>query len=520
MASKVKKISKKDSEKTNRKNFQEGLARMAMAEGLTYDDILLVPQYSEILPREINITSFLTKKIKLNVPIISAAMDTVTETAMAIAMAEAGGIGIIHKNMTIEEQAEQVRKVKRSESGMIHNPVTLEGDALLKEALALMQENKIGGIPIVDKNMKLLGILTNRDLRFQKDLEIPVSEIMTPAKDGAGKTNLITGHLGTSLVEAEKILTKYKVEKLPLVDKQNKLIGLITYKDIMKVKSRPNSCRDHFGRLRVGAAVGVTENTLERVRALVRNGVDVIVIDTAHGHSKGVIEMLKKIKKEFPKVEVIAGNIATAEAAWDLIKAGADAIKVGIGPGSICTTRVIAGVGFPQFSAVHEVAKAVKGSGIPIIADGGIRQTGDIPKALAAGASAVMAGSLFAGVEESPGETIILEARKYKTYRGMGSIEAMKQGSKDRYFQDTEDDIKKLVPEGIVGRVSFKGGLSEVIYQLVGGLRSGMGYCGAKDIKTLQKKAKFIRITQSGIEESHPHDVIITKEAPNYNLGN
>ena len=484
-------------------------ARENFEEGLTYDDVLLVPQYSEVLPREVDISSYLTKKIKLNVPIISAAMDTVTEATLAIAMAQEGGIGILHKNMTIEEQAKQVRKVKRSESGMIHDPITLKEGALLKEALKIMQENKIGGIPIVDKNMLLLGILTNRDLRFQKNLELPVSTIMT-------KTNLITGSIGTNLVEAEKILTKYKVEKLPLVDKQNKLIGLITYKDIMKVKSRPNSCRDHFGRLRVGAAVGVTADTLDRVRALEQNGVDVIVIDTAHGHSKGVIEMLKKIKKEFQKLEVIVGNVATAEGALDLIKAGADAIKVGIGPGSICTTRIIAGVGFPQFSAVYEVAKATKGSGIPIIADGGIRHTGDIPKAIAAGASSIMAGSLFAGVLESPGETIILEARKYKTYRGMGSIEAMQQGSKDRYFQDAEDDIKKLVPEGIVGRVSFKGDLSEVIYQLVGGLRSGMGYCGAKDIKTLQKKAKFIRITQSGIAESHPHDVIITKEAPNY----
>lgn len=488
-------------------------AKENFKEGLTYDDVLLVPQYSEVLPRNVDITSYLTKNIKLNVPIVSAAMDTVTEAALAIAMAQEGGIGIIHKNMTIEEQAKQVRKVKRSESGMIHDPITLPEGALVKEALVIMKENKIGGIPIVDKDMQLKGIITNRDLRFQKNLEVPVSNIMT-------KSNLITGSVGTNLIEAEKILTKHKVEKLPLVDKQNKLIGLITFKDIMKVKSRPNSCRDNFGRLRVGAAVGVTDDTLERVKMLTQNGVDVIVIDTAHGHSKGVIEMLKKIKKQFSKLEVIVGNIATGEAAKDLIKAGADAVKVGIGPGSICTTRVIAGVGFPQFSAVYEVAKAIKGSGIPIIADGGIRHTGDVGKAIAAGASSIMAGSLFAGVEESPGETIILDARKYKTYRGMGSIEAMQQGSKDRYFQDTEDDIKKLVPEGIVGRVSFKGGLSEVIYQLVGGLRAGMGYCGAKDIETLQKKAKFVRITHSGIEESHPHDVIITKEAPNYSIGN
>ncbi len=489
--------------KKERENFEESL---------TYDDVLLVPQYSEVLPRDVDITSNLTKKIKLNVPIISAAMDTVTEGAMAIAMAQEGGIGILHKNMTIASQAAEVRKVKRSESGMIHDPITLPESALLKEALKIMKENKIGGIPIVGKDMKLLGIITNRDLRFQKNLELPVGEIMT-------KKNLVTGSLGTDLIEAEKILTKYKVEKLPLIDKQNKLIGLITYKDIMKVKSRPNSCRDSFGRLRVGAAVGVTADTLERVRALAQNGVDAIVIDTAHGHSKGVIEILKKIKKMFPKLEVIVGNIATGEAARDLVKAGADAVKVGIGPGSICTTRIIAGVGFPQFSAVYEVARAIKGSGVPIIADGGIRHTGDIPKAIAAGASSVMAGSIFAGVEESPGETIILEARKYKTYRGMGSIEAMKQGSKDRYFQDMEDDIKKLVPEGIEGRVSFKGGLSEVVYQLVGGLRAGMGYCGAKDIDTLQKKAKFIRITQAGVTESHPHDVIITKEAPNYSIG-
>ena len=480
-------------------------------EGLTYNDVLLVPQYSEILPRNINITSHLTKKIKLNVPIISAAMDTVTESSMAIAMAEVGGIGIIHKNMTISKQAEEVRKVKRSESGMIQDPITLTENASLKEALEVMKKNKIGGIPIVDNNTNLKGILTNRDLRFQKNLKLPVKNVMT-------KTNLITSSLGTDLKEAEKILTKYKIEKLPLVDKQNKLVGLITYKDIMKVKSRPLSSRDNFGRLRVGAAVGVTGDTLERVEALYQNGVDAIIIDTAHGHSKGVIEMLKKIKKKFPKLEVIAGNIATAKGALDLIASGADAVKVGIGPGSICTTRVIAGVGYPQFQAVYEVAQALKGKNIPIIADGGIRNTGDIPKAIAAGASSVMIGSLFAGVEESPGETIIYESRKYKSYRGMGSIEAMEQGSKDRYFQDTEDDIKKLVPEGIVGRVSFKGNLEDVIYQLVGGLRAGMGYLGAKDIKSLQKNAKFVRITQNGIEESHPHDVIITKEAPNYNI--
>ncbi len=489
---------------TNSENFKEGL---------TYDDVLLVPQYSEVLPREVDITSHLTKKIKLHVPIISAAMDTVTEGAMAIAMAQEGGIGILHKNMSIEKQAAEVRKVKRSESGMIHDPITLIESTLLKEAVKIMQENRIGGIPIVDKGMTLKGIITNRDLRFQKNLELSVGEIMT-------KKNLITGVVDTDLVEAEKILTKYKVEKLPLVDKNNKLVGLITYKDIMKVKSRPNSCRDSLGRLRVGAAVGVTKDTLDRVRALEQNGVDAVVIDTAHGHSKGVIEMLKKVKKEFPKLEVIVGNIATGEAARDLIKAGADGIKVGIGPASICTTRVIAGIGFPQFSAVYNVAEDIKNSGVPVIADGGIRYSGDIPKALAAGASSIMAGSLFAGVEESPGETVLFEGRKYKTYRGMGSIEAMQQGSKDRYFQDAEDEIKKLVPEGIVGRVSFKGKLSEVVYQLVGGLRAGMGYCGAKDIKSLQEKAQFVKITHSGIKENHPHDIIITKEAPNYSVGN
>lgn len=481
-------------------------------EGLTYDDVLLVPQYSEVLPREVDISSRLTKKIKLNVPLVSAAMDTVTESALAIAMAQEGGIGIIHKNMSMERQAAEVRKVKRSESGMIHDPVTLPESALLKDAFNLMTEHKIGGIPIIDQAGYLKGIITNRDIRFQKNLAVPVAEVMT-------KNNLITGDADTDLKKAEEILTKFKVEKLPLVDKQNRLIGLITYKDIMKVKSRPLSCRDSFGRLRVGAAVGVSPGNLPRVKMLSDNGADVIVIDTAHGHSKGVLEMLKKIKKEFPKLEIVAGNIATGEAAKDLVKAGADAVKVGIGPGSICTTRVIAGVGYPQFSAVYEVAQAIQGSGVPVIADGGVRFTGDIPKALAAGASSIMIGSLFAGVEESPGETVIYEGRKFKTYRGMGSIEAMEQGSKDRYFQETENDPRKLVPEGIVGRVAFKGSLAEVIYQLVGGLRAGLGYCGAKDIQTLQKKAKFVRITQSGIRESHPHDISITKEAPNYSGG-
>ena len=492
--------------------IKTGKQRENFKEGLTYDDVLLIPQYSEVLPREVDISSKLTKKITLSVPIVSAAMDMVTEGAMAIAMAQEGGIGIIHKNMNIEKQAAEVRKVKRSESVMIHDPITLTEESLLSEALAIMKEHKIGGIPIINENKELKGILTNRDLRFQENLELRVGEVMT-------KTNLITGSKGTDLKEAEKILTEYKVEKLPLVDSKNRLIGLITYKDIMKVKSRPKSSRDNLGRLRVGAAVGVSDDTVERVRALLQNGVDVIVIDTAHGHSKGVIEMLKKIKKEFPKLEVIVGNIATKEAAVALVKAGADAIKVGIGPGSICTTRIIAGVGYPQFSAVYEVAQAILGSGIPIIADGGIKHTGDITKAIAAGASSVMAGSLFAGVEESPGEVIIFESRKYKAYRGMGSIEAMQLGSKDRYFQDMEDDIKKLVPEGIVGRVSFKGSLSEVIYQLVGGLRAGMGYCGAPNIKTLQDKARFVKITYAGIKESHPHDVIITKESPNYSVG-
>ena len=477
-------------------------------EGLTYDDVLLLPDYSEVLPRDVDTSTFLTKKIKLNVPIVSAAMDTVTNSTLAIAMAQEGGIGILHKNMSIDRQAEEVRKVKRSESGMITDPVTLPETALLKEALNLMKEFKIGGIPIVDKNKILVGILTNRDLRFEKDLNRPVREVMT-------KDNLITTTGVKNLKQAEEILQEYKIEKLPVVDKKRKLIGLITYKDIIKFRSHPHSCKDEFGRLRVGAAVGVTKDMIERVNALVTAGVDVITIDTAHGHTKGVIEALKKIKKFFPKLQVIAGNVATGEGAKALVKAGADAIKVGIGPGSICTTRVIAGVGVPQLTAIYEVAKAIKGTGIPIIADGGIRFTGDIPKAIAAGAYCIMAGSLFAGVEESPGETIIYEGRKFKSYRGMGSIEAMEQGSRDRYFQDMEDDIKKFVPEGIVGRVPYKGSLAEVMYQLVGGLKAGMGYCGAPNIKKLQE-AKFIRITAAGIKESHPHDIFITKEAPNY----
>ncbi|MEN9370306.1 MAG: dehydrogenase [Bacteroidota bacterium] len=479
-----------------------------VSEGLTYDDVLLIPAYSEVLPREVNTSTFLTKKIKLNVPIVSAAMDTVTESDLAIAIAQNGGIGMLHKNMTIARQAEEVRKVKRSESGMIQDPVTLHPEATLSEAFALMREFKIGGIPIIDKNQQLLGILTNRDIRFQKDLKLKVKTVMTTA-------NLITAPQGTDLKKAELILQKHKIEKLPVVDKKGKLTGLITYKDIQKFKNFPNACKDEQGRLRVGAAVGVTADTLERVSALVNAGVDVIAIDTAHGHSKGVIETLKMVKKAYPKLQVIAGNIATAAAAKALAKAGADAVKVGIGPGSICTTRIIAGVGVPQLYAVYECAKALKGTGIPVIADGGIKHTGDIPKAIAAGASCIMAGSLFAGVEESPGETIIYEGRKFKSYRGMGSIEAMETGSKDRYFQDAEDDIKKLVPEGIVGRVPYKGTLAEVMHQFVGGLKAGMGYCGAGTIAAMQQ-AKFVRITAAGIRESHPHDIVITKEAPNY----
>jgi IMP dehydrogenase len=479
-----------------------------VSEGLTYDDVLLIPAYSEVLPREVNTSTYLTKKIKLNVPIVSAAMDTVTESELAIAIAQNGGIGMLHKNMTIARQAEEVRKVKRSESGMIQDPVTLHPEATLAEAFALMKEFKIGGIPIIDKNEQLLGILTNRDIRFQKDLKLKVKTVMTTA-------NLITAPAGTDLKKAELILQKHKIEKLPVVDKKGKLTGLITYKDIQKFKNFPQACKDEQGRLRVGAAVGVTADTMERVSALVNAGVDVIAIDTAHGHSKGVIETLKMVKKAFPKLQVIAGNIATAAAAKALAKAGADAVKVGIGPGSICTTRIIAGVGVPQLYAVYECAKALKGTGIPVIADGGIKHTGDIPKAIAAGASCIMAGSLFAGVEESPGETIIYEGRKFKSYRGMGSIEAMETGSKDRYFQDAEDDIKKLVPEGIVGRVPYKGTLAEVMHQFVGGLKAGMGYCGAGTIAAMQE-AKFVRITAAGIRESHPHDIVITKEAPNY----
>lgn len=480
-----------------------------VGEGLTYDDVLLVPAYSQVLPREVSIKSKFTRNISLNVPIVSAAMDTVTEARMAIAMAREGGIGVLHKNMTIAQQATKVRRVKRAESGMIIDPVTLPMDAKVIDAKNSMREHSIGGIPIVDGQGKLKGIVTNRDLRFEKNNDRPIVEVMT-------SENLVTTHEGTSLMDAEEILQDNKIEKLPVVTKENTLIGLITFRDITKLSLKPNANKDSYGRLRVAAAVGVTGDAAERAAALVNADVDAIVIDTAHGHTQGVVTVLKEIKKRFPELEVVVGNIATAEAAKYLVEAGADAVKVGIGPGSICTTRVVAGVGFPQFSAVIEVAAAIKGSGVPVIADGGIRYTGDIPKALAAGADCVMLGSLLAGTKESPGETIIYEGRKFKSYRGMGSVEAMSKGSKDRYFQDVEDDLKKLVPEGIVGRVPYKGDLFESIHQFVGGLRAGMGYCGAKDVPTLQEKGKFVKITSAGIHESHPHNVTITKEAPNY----
>jgi IMP dehydrogenase len=477
-------------------------------EGLTYDDVLLIPRYSEVLPREVKLQSKLTRNITLNAPIISAAMDTVTESELAIAIAQQGGIGVIHKNMSIERQALEVRKVKRSESGMILDPIVLPLTAKISDALQLMRENAIGGIPIVDENRILKGILTNRDLRFEKNVTKSVKDVMT-------SENIVTAKEGTSLLEAEEILQQYKIEKLPVVSSNNTLLGLITYRDIIKVKQHPNSCKDKFGRLRVAAAVGVTNDTIERVDALVNAGVDAIVIDTAHGHTLSFCEMLKKVKAKFPTLDVIAGNIATAEAAKFLVEAGADGIKVGIGPGSICTTRIIAGVGVPQLSAINEVAMALEGSGVPVIADGGIRYTGDFVKAIAAGADTIMVGSMFAGVKESPGETIIYEGRKFKAYRGMGSVEAMQQGSKDRYFQDVEDDAKKLVPEGISGRVPYKGNLDEVMHQIIGGIRAGMGYCGAKDIESL-KGAPFVRISNAGVLESHPHDVSITREAPNY----
>ena len=480
-----------------------------LGEGLTYDDVLLVPAYSDVLPREVNIQTKFTRNITINVPIVSAAMDTVTESSMAIAIAREGGIGVLHKNMTIEQQAQEVRKVKRAESGMIIDPVTLPLNAIVIDAKNAMREHKIGGIPIVDDAGILKGIVTNRDLRFEHDNERAIIEVMT-------KENLITASVGTSLKGAESILQQNKIEKLLIVDDHYKLRGLITFRDITKVTQKPIANKDSFGRLRVAAALGVTGDAVDRAEALVNAGVDAVIIDTAHGHTKGVVTVLKAVKKSFPELDVVVGNIATAEAAKYLVAAGADAVKVGIGPGSICTTRVVAGVGFPQFSAVLEVAEAIKGSGVPVIADGGIRYTGDIPKAIAAGADCVMLGSLLAGTKESPGETIIYEGRKFKSYRGMGSVEAMKQGSKDRYFQDVEDDIKKLVPEGIVGRVPYKGDLDESIHQFIGGLRAGMGYCGSKDIDTLKNTGKFVRITASGINESHPHDVAITKEAPNY----
>lgn len=480
-----------------------------IGEGLTYDDVLLVPNYSNVLPREVNIQSKFSRNITLNVPVVSAAMDTVTESAMAIAMAQEGGIGVLHKNMTIEQQAAKVRKVKRAESGMIIDPVTLPLTSKVSDAKAAMKEFGIGGIPIVDENKILKGIITNRDLRFEKDNTRPIIEVMT-------SKNLITVAEGTSLEQAEVVLQGHKIEKLPVVDVNYKLVGLITFRDITKLTQKPIANKDSFGRLRVAAAIGVTADAVQRAEALVNAGVDAIIIDTAHGHTQGVVNVLKEVKAKFPQIDVIVGNIATPEAARFLVENGADGVKVGIGPGSICTTRIVAGVGFPQFSAVLEVAAAIKGTGVPVIADGGIRYTGDIPKAIAAGADCVMLGSLLAGTKESPGDTIIFEGRKFKSYRGMGSVEAMQEGSKDRYFQDVEDDVKKLVPEGIVGRVPYKGELNESMQQFIGGLRAGMGYCGAKNINTLQETGRFVRITASGINESHPHNVTITNEAPNY----
>ncbi|MCX6260480.1 MAG: IMP dehydrogenase [Bacteroidia bacterium] len=477
-------------------------------EGLTFDDVLLVPSYSEVLPREVDLSSMFSRNIQINTPIVSAAMDTVTEDELAIAIAREGGIGVIHKNMSVEKQASQVKRVKRAENVMIFDPITIGLEASVGEAMNLMSEYRIGGIPVIDSNGILKGIVTNRDLRFENNRAKKITEVMT--------TNLITTNHQTTLQAAARILQKHKIEKLPMIDESGKLIGLITYKDITKTNDRPNSCKDDKGRLRVAAAVGIASDTLQRVEALINAGVDAIVIDTAHAHTKSVIRILREIKKAYPSVEIVAGNIGTAEAAKMLANEGADAVKVGIGPGSICTTRVIAGVGIPQLSAIYNVAKAIDGSGIPVIADGGIRYSGDIIKALASGADSIMAGSLFAGVEESPGDTIIYNGRKFKAYRGMGSIEAMQQGSKDRYFQDMEDDIRKLVPEGIEARVPFKGNLSEVIYQMMGGLRSGMGYLGASNIAFLKKESKFVRITHSGIIESHPHDVTITRESPNY----
>jgi IMP dehydrogenase len=477
-------------------------------EGLTYDDVLLVPRYSEVLPNQVQLKTQFSRNIELNAPIVSAAMDTVTESALAVAIAQQGGIGVVHKNMSIAEQALEVRKVKRSESGMIIDPITISANSKVKDALTLMQENSIGGIPVVDADMKLIGIVTNRDLRFEKEINRPIVEVMT-------SKNIVTAKYGTTLDDAEKTLQEHKIEKLPVVDSDNKLIGLITFRDIIKVKEHPNSCKDTFGRLRVAAAVGVTDDTIERVNALVEAGVDAIIIDTAHGHTQGVVTKLKEIKSKHAGIDVVVGNIATPEAALFLVEAGADAVKVGIGPGSICTTRIIAGVGVPQLSAVNDVALALQGTGVPVIADGGIRYTGDFVKAIAAGADSIMVGSMFAGVKESPGETIIFQGRKFKAYRGMGSVEAMQKGSKDRYFQSNEEDDKKLVPEGISGRVPYKGNLEEVMHQIIGGIRAGMGYCGAADIQSL-KGAPFVRISSAGVQESHPHDVAITREAPNY----
>ena len=492
----------------NTKTANKATSARLFGEGLTFDDVLLMPAYSEILPRDTDIRSQLTKSITLNVPMLSAAMDTVTEANLAIALAREGGIGILHKNMSIDKQAEQVRRVKRSESGMIVDPITLLVDATIGDALKLMRDNKIGGIPIVDAGQKLVGILTNRDLRFETDKKRKVKEVMT-------KENLVIAPEGTDLKKAEIILRKHKIEKLPVVNKQGKLIGLITYRDILQLRNFPNAVKDGIGRLLVGAALGITSDLMDRAAALQHVGVDVVTLDSAHGHSKGVIEALKALRKNFKGLQIIAGNVGTAQGALALAAAGADCVKVGIGPGSICTTRIVAGAGVPQLTAIMEASMALKSKGIPVIADGGIRYTGDMVKALAAGANVVMMGSVFAGTEESPGDTIIYEGRKFKEYRGMGSLGAMSQGSGDRYFQDVEADIKKYVPEGIEGRVAYKGNISEIIYQYVGGLRSGMGYCGAKNIKALQQ-ATFVKITNAGMKESHAHDIDITKEAPNY----
>ena len=488
------------------------IADRVRTDGLTFDDVLLIPAYSEVLPREVNLSGQFSRNIKLNVPLVSAAMDTVTESSLAIAIAREGGLGVIHKNMSIAEQARQVHTVKRAENGMIYDPVTIRRGSSVADALAMMKEYHIGGIPVVDGDGKLVGIVTNRDLRFVRDLQRSIDSVMT-------STNLVTTSTTTNLEEAAEILQQHKIEKLPVVDGEGKLIGLVTYKDITKPKDKPNACKDSLGRLRVAAGVGVTPDSMERASALVEAGVDAIVIDTAHGHTKGVVGVLKEIKRAFPQIDVVVGNIATGEAARYLVDAGADGVKVGIGPGSICTTRIIAGVGVPQLTAVYDVAKALEGSGIPIIADGGIRYSGDIVKALAAGATSVMLGGMLAGVEESPGDTIIFNGRKYKTYRGMGSLEAMEKGSKDRYFQGGENDVKKLVPEGIAARVPYKGSIYEVVYQMLGGLRAGMGYCGARTIDDLHR-AQFVRITNAGVAESHPHDVAITSEAPNYSTGN